>query len=107
MFRQGAIGEAKSLHGVFFIEGVDDATGIQRIEPEVMYRNRNVASDQYRGARPMEPHPRQAEHLPCANRFRCPLPRNFASAKLDATVIYVVRRWHSRGRRSYLRVREA
>jgi hypothetical protein len=41
-------GKAESLHRAFFIDDVDDATGIQRIEAEVMYGNRYVGSDRLR-----------------------------------------------------------
>src|SRR5580704_1198220 len=65
MFRQGAVGKPESLRGAaFFIDDVDDATGIQRIEPEVTYGNRYVGSHLYRRTRPMDAHPRQAEHSP-------------------------------------------
>ncbi len=40
MFRQGAVGEAESLNWDFFINYIDDATGVQRKEPEVTYGNR-------------------------------------------------------------------
>jgi len=55
----------------------------------------------------MEAHPRQAEHSPYTNRFRCPPPRVFALAKLDAIVVYVVPRWRGGTRRSDLWVLEA
>ncbi|MGA2644960.1 MAG: hypothetical protein ABSF15_09615 [Candidatus Sulfotelmatobacter sp.] len=48
MLRQGAVGEAKSLHGVVFIHDIGDATGVQRIEPEVVYGNCYVGADLYR-----------------------------------------------------------
>src|SRR4029077_6233665 len=83
MFRQRTVRETKSLHGPFFIDDVDDTTGIHRIKAEVSHRNRNIDSNLYRGTRPMEAHPGHAEHLPRANRLRCVPPRNFASAKLD------------------------
>ena len=51
MFRQGAVGKAQSLYWVFFIDDIDDATGVQRIEPEMTYRNRNLGSDPYRRSR--------------------------------------------------------
>jgi hypothetical protein len=100
VFRQGSIGEAKSLHGYFFLDDVDDAAGVQRIEPEMMDGNRHVSSDLYRGTRPMELHPRQVEHLPSMNGFRCPLPGIFAFAKVNTIVVYVVARWRSGGRPS-------
>jgi hypothetical protein len=90
MFHQSAVGEAESFDWAVLIDDVDDATGVQRIEPEVTYQNCNVGSDLYRGIRPMETHPWHVKHFPCANRFYCPLPRNFAPAKLDAIVVYVV-----------------
>lgn len=107
MFRQGAVGEGKSLPWAFVMDDVDDATGVQRIEPEVTYQNRNLGSNLYRGTRPMKAHPSHAEHSPRTNRFRRPLPRTFASAKLNTIVVYVVPRWRGSGRRSDLRVREA
>jgi hypothetical protein len=85
MLRQGPVGKAESPHGAFFIDNVDDLTGIQRIESEVMYGNRYLGSDQYGGSRPMEVYPRHAEHFPCSDRFHGPLPRIFAFAKLHAT----------------------
>ena len=57
MFSQSAVGEAKPLHRTFLIDDVDDATSIQRVEPEVTYQNRNVGSDLYRGTRPIVPSP--------------------------------------------------
>src|ERR1700687_345997 len=51
----------------------------------------------------MEAHPRHAEHFPCANRVRCPLPSIFAFAKLDTIVGYVVPGGDFGGRRSDLR----
>jgi hypothetical protein len=80
---------------------------MQRIKPEVMYRDRDLGSSLYRGTRPIEAHPWHAEHLPRANRLHCPLPRDFPSAKLDTIAVYVVPSWGGSGRRSDLRVREA
>jgi hypothetical protein len=107
MFRQGTVGKAEPLHGAFLIDDVHDATRIQRIEPEMMYQNRNVGSGLYRGTRPMEAHPWHTEHSPCANRLYCPLPCNVASAKLDTIVVHVVSRWHGDRGRSDIRVRES
>jgi len=107
MFGQGSIGKAESLYGAFFIDNLDDATGIQRIEPEVMYGNRYVGSDQNGGTRPMKFHPRHAEHFPCSNRFSCTPPRILAFAQLDAIVVYVVTRWRGGDRRSDYWIREA
>jgi hypothetical protein len=95
MFRQGAIGEPKSLDGTILINEVNDPTRIQRIKSKVIYRNRNAGSDLYRGIRPIKAQPWHVEHLPCANRLLRPLPRDLASAKLDAIVVYVVPDWHS------------
>src|ERR1700677_3051576 len=62
-----------------------------------------LGSDQYRGTRPMEVHPFHAEHSPCSNRPRCPLPRHFAAAKLNTIVVYVVARWDGSSRRPDIR----
>jgi hypothetical protein len=45
MFRQGTVGEAKSLDGTVVLDDVHDATGIQRIESQVAEGNRNDGSD--------------------------------------------------------------
>jgi hypothetical protein len=45
MFRQRAVGKAESPYRAFFIDDVDDAAGVQRKEPEVMYGNRYVGSN--------------------------------------------------------------
>ena len=107
MFCQGAVCETKSPHGFFFIDDVDDTTGIQRIKAEVPHRNRNVGSNLDLGARPMKANPRHAEHFPCANRIRRTPPYDFASAKLDAIVVQVISRGRCASGRSNFRVGES
>jgi hypothetical protein len=79
MFRRRAVCETKLPDGTVFIEHVDDTACIQRIEPEVTYRNPNVGSNLYRSHRRVEAHPRHAEHSPCANRLHCSDPRDLAT----------------------------
>src|ERR1700693_188 len=90
VFRQGAIGEPKSLDGTVLINDAYDPARIQRMESEVIYRHRNAGSNLYRGIRPIKAEPRNVEHLPVANRLLRSLPNHLACAKLDTIVVYVV-----------------
>jgi hypothetical protein len=107
MFQQGAVGEPKPLGGTILIDDVNDAAGVQRVEPEMMHGDRKVSSGLYRSTRPIQAHPGDIEHLPSGDRRDCPAPRNRAFSKLDSIVVHVVPTWEVTCRRADFQVREA
>lgn len=90
MLPQSAVSETKPLDGAVLIDDINDAAGVQRMEPEIMHRNRNLGSHLYRSDGLIQVHPRDIEPLPPADRRDCPAPRNLAFSKENAIVVHVV-----------------
>src|SRR5437660_12796867 len=101
MLRQGAVGKAKPLYWICFIDDIDDTTGVERMESEVTYPNRNLGSEPYRHSRPAQAYPWDVQHLPCGDCLDSPVLGQCAGAKLNTIVVDVVPRWPEVSRRRY------